>query len=426
MSEQARIGKLKQERDNVQAGKVDEQLRIHSVLVKVQGSVRLRNTENFVWHAPADHVAPAPVYIGRNVPVVEGMPVLIGYKPGSNTLEVLYEDADKVLETNISLTNYLPKHGNTHQWGKGDLTYLHTEAFLPLLVYPNLTGLRINVVAGSYGFNGIEKKYAGTKNVSISAHQPAAGLKRFVGLYLDSANILQQIAGATISVESLTTPEPAWPTSIQRLAVVTINGDTSDIPFISVLNRKLLWGTSTGVVSGDAGAIGEVSNEFDVELSVLAEQLNDRKVVQVVETQTGAFATGSTQIPYDDSIPINTEGVEVMSLAITPTNASNKLQIDVNVFLASDTAARMMIAALFQDTTVNALAVGAGILESVVDQGNFVTFQHTLIAGTIAATTFKVRAGLDGSGIFTFNGESGVRRFGGILASTITITEYKI
>ena len=51
--------------------------------------------------------------------------------------------------------------------------------------------------------------------------------------------------------------------------------------------------------------------------------------VQVVNTQTGAVDTGTTAMPCDDTIPQNTEGDEFMTLAITPTSATNKLKIDV-------------------------------------------------------------------------------------------------
>jgi len=52
-------------------------------------------------------------------------------------------------------------------------------------------------------------------------------------------------------------------------------------------------------------------------------------VVQMVSTQTGALQTDTTTIPADDTIPQNTEGFEVMTLAITLKSATNKLEIDV-------------------------------------------------------------------------------------------------
>jgi hypothetical protein len=41
------------------------------------------------------------------------------------------------------------------------------------------------------------------------------------------------------------------------------------------------------------------------------------KVIQVVHVQDGAYASGTTTIPLDNTIPQNTEGTEFMSLAIT-------------------------------------------------------------------------------------------------------------
>lgn len=147
------------------------------------------------------------------------------------------------------------------------------------------------------------------------------------------------------------------------------------------------------------------------------------KVAQVVNTQTGAVATGTGTIPLDDTIPQSTEGNEYMTLAVTPTSATNKLRIDVKFFCTVN-AASWAIVALFKDSDVNALAVGENY-QTVGAGGNSVTFTHYMTAGATIAITFKVRAGRDGSAgtTLTFNGASGTRHFGGTLASSITITE---
>lgn len=148
------------------------------------------------------------------------------------------------------------------------------------------------------------------------------------------------------------------------------------------------------------------------------------KVVQVVNTQTGAVATGSTYIPDDDSIPQNTEGDQYMSLAITPTNASNILKIDVVFNGGCSEATRWTTVALFQDSGANALAAGREY-NSVATAFATVAFSHYMTAGTTSATTFKVRAGgdINGASSMTFNGQGGSRKLGGVLASSITITE---
>ena len=73
------------------------------------------------------------------------------------------------------------------------------------------------------------------------------------------------------------------------------------------------------------------------------------RLVQVVNTQTGAVATGTTVLPNDNTIPQNDEGNEFMTLAITPTHASNKLLIQVTIILASSVNGSRVGAPLFQD-----------------------------------------------------------------------------
>lgn len=142
-------------------------------------------------------------------------------------------------------------------------------------------------------------------------------------------------------------------------------------------------------------------------------------VVQIVNYQTGAYATSSATIPYDDTIPQNTEGFEVMTCAVTPTSATNKLKIDV-VVLVGVTGGAIEIAALFQDSTANALACGY-TWQSAGNAPSNICFTHYMTAGTTSATTFKVRLGALGPTYF--NGNSGGRSFGGVSASSITITE---
>jgi len=145
-------------------------------------------------------------------------------------------------------------------------------------------------------------------------------------------------------------------------------------------------------------------------------------VLQVVNFQTGAVATGTTIIPHDDSIPQITEGTEFMTLAITPKNTSNLLKIDV-VMYGTMNGANYLMSALFQDTTASALAAINVSLAQAVNWTNSLSYTHYMTAGTTNATTFKVRGGPNAAAAFSFNGQSGGRIYGGVAASSITITE---
>ena len=152
------------------------------------------------------------------------------------------------------------------------------------------------------------------------------------------------------------------------------------------------------------------------------QELPPGKVMQVVNFQTGAVATGTTVMPNDDTIPQITEGDQYMTLAITPTNASNILQVNVTVFAAASAANNIGVA-LFEGVTANALAA---IYEppNSTDGGVGLSFMHRVVAGVTSALTFRVRIGNGIAATVTFNGRVGGRIFGGVMASSITITEY--
>jgi len=145
-------------------------------------------------------------------------------------------------------------------------------------------------------------------------------------------------------------------------------------------------------------------------------------IAQVVNFQTGEVATGAVIIPYDDTKPQQTEGVEFMTLAITPKRITNNLKIEV-VFCFSYANANDMCVALFQDDTADAIACGGWRLPNGNLMQSPVNFNHFMPAGTLLPTTFKVRAGGTQAGVFTFNGVASARQYGGALASSITITE---
>lgn len=148
-------------------------------------------------------------------------------------------------------------------------------------------------------------------------------------------------------------------------------------------------------------------------------------IVQVVNTTTGAVATGTTLIVHDDTIPQNTEGDEYMTLAITPTNSSNKLMIEVVIVLSNSVSDNDLFVGLFQDSTANALAaVGDG--QGIATRRVTISFKHFMTAGTTSSTTFKVRAGASSAGTTTMNGGGGNRFYGGVMSSSITITEIRV
>lgn len=144
-------------------------------------------------------------------------------------------------------------------------------------------------------------------------------------------------------------------------------------------------------------------------------------IVQEVSTSTSNYLSGTATMPMNDSIRVNTEGDEYLALTITPTSTSNKLRIKALVHASSSVAHNMGLA-IFQDATVNALAV-AYENNQTANTLRQLEIDFEITAAITTATTFKIRVGTDVAGTTMINGTSGARKGGGILFSSLSITE---
>ncbi len=143
--------------------------------------------------------------------------------------------------------------------------------------------------------------------------------------------------------------------------------------------------------------------------------------VQSQQNYTGAVATGTTAIPYDDTIPQITEGDQYMTQAITPTSGANLLEIDWRLQITNTSTGAGQCVALFQDATAGALVANFQYQAGSVPQIN--NGSWAMVAGTTSSTTLKLRGGHSGGATTTFNGDAGARKYGGVLGSFLRVRE---
>lgn len=156
--------------------------------------------------------------------------------------------------------------------------------------------------------------------------------------------------------------------------------------------------------------------------TISVSQKEPGKVLQQVNTQTGAVATGTTIFPEDDTIPQNTEGDEFMTLSITPKSATSTINIEAHVFYSCTASTRAGLG-IFKDSDADALAFTSNFIKDLTSMGNMQAF-YSETSGNTTARTYKIRCGnIQTAGTFTFNGQGGVRKFGGTVLSTIRILE---
>ena len=236
----------------------------------------------------------------------------------------------------------------------------------------------------------------------------------------DNWMIVSDPGGISNVVED-TTPQLGGNLDVNGNSVVTAsNADLSITPNGS--GDLILDGLKWPQADGTANYV--LKTNGSAQLSWVVQGAGSIK--QIVKTESTSQSSGTTQIPTRDaSIPQITEGDQYLSRSITPTSSSNRLLIQVFLHYGMSSDGLAAAAAIFQDSTANAVA---STIEYITSSGDMheMTFMHEMAAGTTSATTFTVRAGYGNtSGTFYLNRSSGESSHGGVLRSYIIITEYE-
>lgn len=265
-------------------------------------------------------------------------------------------------------------------------------------------------------------------------------------LYASASTTLAKLAATATSFVLLSGTAPSWGKVNMANAVTgtlaIANGGTAATTAAGIITSVFGGSTGTGnVVLASSPALitpalgtpasGVLDNctattktQVTNSTALASTAYVDRVAVQqVARYETGALATGTTTIPWDDTIPQITEGDQYMSLSITPKSATSKLLIIVDAKASVSNTAQGAGMALFKVGTNDAIGIGT----VTVNVGWLMTFSCVaqVTSGSTSSQTFTVRMGPQGGvgGTITFNGSGGSRLYGGALVSSITIME---
>ncbi len=284
-------------------------------------------------------------------------------------------------------------------------------------------------------YNATTLKLPGTANISATAgdafYAMSSGSGNWVVEFYQKADGTPIVGSVSVSDtaydatdwDGVTTVAPSKNAVRDKIESLTV-GSSDSFKTIAVSGQSdVVADSSTDTLTLVAGTnITLTTNAGTDAITITASGGGSGALVQRKGNQTGGTISCSTALPYDDTIPQITEGDQVLSQAFVPTDAANILWIDVTVF-GSVSGADYMIAALFQDSTANALAADAMYVDTGTAVG-IVHFRHKMTAGTAGTTTFTVRAGRPGGASFLLNGRtSDGRKFGGVAVSSISIDE---
>lgn len=194
----------------------------------------------------------------------------------------------------------------------------------------------------------------------------------------------------------------------------------------SVITAKILDAN----VTTDKIADSNVTTDKIVDEGVTTAKLGPlvgAKLVQRVYTISSSYSNSTAVIPYDNSIPTNSEGDEYITRTITPKALTNYLKVTFRSTVVASTTGNSAIAALRYDTAA-AIRATAVTIQHTGSQYDLCLEWEGLVSdvqAALAELTFKVMVGVSSAMTIYFNGNAGGRLFGGVGASTLVVEEWR-
>lgn len=270
-----------------------------------------------------------------------------------------------------------------------------------------------SVTFGADADTGLFRKAADTLGIAAGGTEIASATSTaftITGLTATSAALTTPtIAGATLSGTLAGTPTFSGAVTFGAAPTlsdgITVSAGTVALPAGSIETADLAASVVTTAKIADS--------------AVTAAKVATGAVVAVSYAETTANATNSTTLPLDDTIPISTEGTEVVSVSHTPSASTNYLVVEALVWMESAVADNFAFALFDGTTCIQATAHQVDVLPETVCVG--VRYQ----AGSTSAKTISFRVGANASRNWYLNKRSGGRLFGGAARSWIKVTEVK-
>lgn len=198
----------------------------------------------------------------------------------------------------------------------------------------------------------------------------------------------------------------------------------NDIPAGNQLNLSITRTANTFLAGPTSGAAAAPTWRAQV-----SADLPIGTMLQCLQTTYTANANLSTNIPRDDTTPLSSEGTEVLSQSITPTDSTNKILCIVQVWGSGPSPASAadgaITVALFRGTTcINVASSRSDYFDGTnwVESLTCVSITHLDSPASASAQTYSVRVGTS-SGTVRLNGDTTTRLYGGTSACTLTLME---
>ena len=300
---------------------------------------------------------------------------------------------------------------------------------------------------GLYLDNGstwVLQQAAITGDVSISVNSTTATLANVnsnIGTFNNITINAKGLATAGSNVNYLQDPSAngivvrtSLNTTINRL----INGTTNQIgiangdgvsanPTVSIADNPVIPGTgSITIPIGTTAQRPIISNgQFRFNSDTLKEEIAEsgvwRPVGRLLKFITGNITqtTGTTIIPYDNTLPTSTEGFQIWTANITPAYATSTIIIMYNIFYECSAANTVVTSTLLNNTSTIAASASR---QATANQPDTVGVTKAFISGTTSTITLSARIGPAAASTVYVNRGS-TETYGGTISTSYIIME---
>lgn len=161
--------------------------------------------------------------------------------------------------------------------------------------------------------------------------------------------------------------------------------------------------------------------------TTLTEEYNGvwKPVGRVLQVVTGNIAatTGTTLVPYDNTVPTSSEGFQIWSQSFTPISTSSTIIIQYSITISHGTAAaRNIISSVFSGTTNLGAVIEQVNATLAANIPGILTQTVTFFPGSISTITLSCRVGASAAGTLSIN-QTSAATLGGAAVTQYSIVE---
>lgn len=207
------------------------------------------------------------------------------------------------------------------------------------------------------------------------------------------------------------------------------NGDgVSGNPVVAIADNPIIPGTgSITIPIGTTAQRPSASPNGQVRFnsSLLLEEISDSNVWRpfgrVLQTVTGTIpqTSGTTQIPFDATLPTSTEGFQIFSASITPYYAGSTIIVMFNIAVAHGTNNRTVTTVLYVNNVASAVNATTNASSGHIHSSGI---NHSFSSPGTSPISITARVGGSGGGT-TYVNRGTTQTYGGTIASSYIIME---